>query len=261
MKNKAAFTLAEVISPRPTDCRKAAFTLAEVLITLGIIGVVAAMTMPSLIASHKEKETVVKLKKVYSTISNAYLLAKEKYGTPDNWDLVGYDSGIGAENELNKFAEFLNVSKNCGTEPGCWPKVKYKYLDGSANPTDYDNSNTLAKLVMADGTTLLMNVRSEDCTQSRGTSKILQNVCGTLAVDINGAKPPNQVGKDYFSFSISKEGIVPHGTQDETMFTFEDNCLGKPANSWSCTAWVIINENMDYLHCNDLSWTGKPSCK
>ena len=48
-------------------CNKNAFTLAEVLITLGIIGVVAAMTMPSLIASHKEKETVSKLKKVYST--------------------------------------------------------------------------------------------------------------------------------------------------------------------------------------------------
>lgn len=53
---------------------KYGFTLAEVLITLGIIGVVAAMTMPSLIASHKEKETVSKLKKVYSTLSNAFYL-------------------------------------------------------------------------------------------------------------------------------------------------------------------------------------------
>ena len=33
------------------------------------------------------------------------------------------------------------------------------------------------------------------------------------------------------------------------------------ANGNGCTAWVIINENMDYLHCSDLSWTGKHSCK
>lgn len=43
--------------------RKTAFTLAEVLITLGIIGVVAALTLPSLIQSYREKETVAKLKK------------------------------------------------------------------------------------------------------------------------------------------------------------------------------------------------------
>lgn len=40
------------------------FTLAEVLITLGIIGIAASMTMPSLIQNHKEKETVAKLKKL-----------------------------------------------------------------------------------------------------------------------------------------------------------------------------------------------------
>lgn len=44
--------------------KKAAFTLAEVLITLGIIGVVAAMTMPSLIQNYQEKATVTKLKNV-----------------------------------------------------------------------------------------------------------------------------------------------------------------------------------------------------
>ena len=53
--------------------KKAAFTLAEVLITLGIIGVVAAMTMPSLIQNYQEKATVTKLKKCYSLVSQAYV--------------------------------------------------------------------------------------------------------------------------------------------------------------------------------------------
>ena len=52
-----------------------AFTLAEVLITLGIIGVVAAMTLPTVVNKYKEKETVTKLKKFYSIISQSYLSA------------------------------------------------------------------------------------------------------------------------------------------------------------------------------------------
>ena len=57
---------------------KKAFTLAEVLITLGVIGVVAAMTLPSLIQKHNEKVIVTQLKKVYSTFSQAYKMAEAK---------------------------------------------------------------------------------------------------------------------------------------------------------------------------------------
>ena len=66
---RVAFTLAEVFSPHCAGRRKIAFTLAEVLITLGIIGIVAALTMPSVIEKHQKQVTVNKLKKVYSTLS------------------------------------------------------------------------------------------------------------------------------------------------------------------------------------------------
>lgn len=59
---------------------KKGFTLAEVLITLGIIGVVAAMTLPALINHYKKRETVEKLKTTYSLISNAMERAKADYG-------------------------------------------------------------------------------------------------------------------------------------------------------------------------------------
>lgn len=58
----------------------AAFTLAEVLITLGIIGVVAAMTMPSLVNEHRNKQYVVAFKKLYSNFSNAIILYKADQG-------------------------------------------------------------------------------------------------------------------------------------------------------------------------------------
>ena len=52
-----------------------AFTLAEVLITLGIIGVVAAMTLPTLIQNNKNKEVEARLKKVYSVMNQAILMS------------------------------------------------------------------------------------------------------------------------------------------------------------------------------------------
>lgn len=62
---------------------KKAFTLAEVLITLGIIGVVASMTLPALIQKNNEKQIVVRLKKLYSMLQQAHLNIINEYGPLD----------------------------------------------------------------------------------------------------------------------------------------------------------------------------------
>ena len=62
---------------------KNGFTLAEVLITLGVIGIVAALTMPSLIANYQKQVTISKLKKIYSILGQQILLANSQ-GTPAN---------------------------------------------------------------------------------------------------------------------------------------------------------------------------------
>ena len=66
---KRTYSLINLFSYSPR--KRCAFTLAEVLITLGVIGVVAAMTLPSLIADYKEKELVTRAKRSYSVIMNA----------------------------------------------------------------------------------------------------------------------------------------------------------------------------------------------
>ena len=63
------------------------------LITLGIIGVVAAMTLPSIVQKHQEKVTVSKLKKIYSNVSQAYLNAIRENGSPENWGMTVYAPG------------------------------------------------------------------------------------------------------------------------------------------------------------------------
>ena len=63
---------------------KKGFTLAEVLITLGIIGVVASMTLPAVISKNNDKIIISNLKKSYSVIQQAFFMAVQNSGSPDN---------------------------------------------------------------------------------------------------------------------------------------------------------------------------------
>ena len=93
------------------------FTLAEVLIVIGIIGVVAALTLPNLNHATGDKETVTRVKKAYSTLSDAFDRAQVVYGNFDTWF-----KGLETESNVNKrfevFAkrvtEFMKISKDCG---------------------------------------------------------------------------------------------------------------------------------------------------
>ena len=86
-KTKLAFTLAEGAThvDKFGNYRKTAFTLAEVLITLGIIGIVAALTLPTLIQNHANKVVETRLMKFYSAINQAITLAEVDYGDRTYW--------------------------------------------------------------------------------------------------------------------------------------------------------------------------------
>lgn len=94
-----------------------AFTLAEILITLGIIGVVSALAMPSLIAKYQKHQTVVQLKRVYSQLSNAVIASENVNGEYSSWDMT-----LSAQNFfIRYFKDFLPVIKECkaGTKDRC----------------------------------------------------------------------------------------------------------------------------------------------
>lgn len=236
-------------------------TLAEVLITMAIIGVVCAMTIPTLMQKKFEQETTTKLKKAYSTLSNAYTLAAQENGTPDTWSLGGDSDPTGALNILTNFSPFLHITKNCGSNSGCFPS-QYNYLQNLADTTNYNTWSAYSKAQLSDGTIVAFTVRDANCLQPRGGTQILSNTCAIALVDINGLQGPNRHGVDAFWFTISKYGIVPHGTQFDTSQTFSATCRDKTtATGTGCAAWVIYNENLDYLHCNNLSWSGPTKCQ
>ena len=231
--------------------KKAAFTLAEVLITLGIIGVVAAMTMPSLIQNYQEKATVTKLKKCYSLVSQAYVSILNDEGGSDTLQ-AGDDLEM-----MEKFGKYLKYQKTCGRNKGCFPNVTYKSVTGNGYGKWEDDTTDRSRAILTDGTLIMFN-KSAMWGGNEGNYLYAQ-----IYVDINGFKGPNQLGRDFFYFYISPEKIVPAGAKaleeknEDQKFT--KNCIQQ--NGYACAAWVIYNENMDYLHCKDLSWDGKHSCK
>lgn len=237
------------------------FTLAEVLIVVGIIGIVASLTIPNLIQNQKQKTIVVSLKKAYTTISQAYLLAVNDNGTPDTWNLVGLKDPGGAENMLNVLATYFKNSKNCGRNPDCMPDVTYKYLNNTTDSNSNFNQRTdLAKAKLVDGSLLFVMVQDPACGATYGPTQSLKSVCGFVYFDVNGYKTPNKRGEDVFGFYITKYGIIPYGTVDDTLQPFSTKCLVTSNTGWGCTAWVLYNENTEYLNCTGLSWNGPTKC-
>ena len=258
--------------PRIPNTRKVVlkFNPPEVLITLGIIGVVAAMTIPTLISNYQDKQTVTRLTKAYATISNAYTLAKVENGDITNWGFAGNSiSGttdpdtntstpaqVTIDNTnlfLDKLSKYLKVSKRAKAID-----INYTgyFLSGEPTTTTIETDSSDV-LILTDGTTIKGAwISNYKCTTG---------ICGDFNIDINGPNtPPNTFGKDIFVFYIYKNGIVPMGRKDETSHPFESQCnphnTGLRYNGYGCTAWVIYNKNLDYLHCDDLSWDGKLKC-
>jgi prepilin-type N-terminal cleavage/methylation domain-containing protein len=235
------------------------FTLAEVLITLGIIGIIAALTIPTLMQNSQDKAIVSSAQKAYTILSQAYISAVQENGTPDNWALgsTGGDTAGSAE-ILNKVLPYIKTTKTCVGDSSCWTKT-YKNLDNITTWSDGTVSTASSSAILADGTLILTYTYGNGCSTSRGSTPALSAVCGEFFVDVNGNKNPNRLGVDVLLFYLTKNGMMPTGTALDSFLSF-DKCTGG-TNGRSCSAWVIYNQNLDYLKCpSQLSWAGQHQC-
>ena len=181
------------------NSRKIAFTLAEVLITLGIIGVVAAMTMPSLIQHHREKAMVTSLEKFVSTISQAVDLYKADNECVDSISTCVSYISKGDENCENfaPIAAKMNVIasvKKANKSTADWlPDKAYNYYgeeqEGIYGGVSKRNIGTCAYL-LNDGTTFAVDINPTNFD---------------IMVDVNGKKLPNRVGQDIFPLLIGAD--------------------------------------------------------
>ena len=172
--------------------QKAAFTLAEVLITLGIIGIVAAMTIPTLIANYQEKQTISKLQKVYASLKNAFELAKVEHGDYETWSWNQIPVTNGARTQYfweTYIFPHLKIAKKCFPITTECVAEGITKLNGTAESVV---TSTHGAFVLYDGTYVYTWA---------GGSGFHPHIW--VYADINGKAKPNVVGKDIFTMFFS----------------------------------------------------------
>jgi len=182
---------------------KHGFTLSEVLITLVIIGIVAALTIPTAINKYRKQELVTKLKKAYSTLYQGTNRIIAEDGNVTVW-LNNIDAAY------SRYLKYLSVARACGSGTGCFPQKNgtgtYKTLNNQNYNHNWDTDSSARKFVLADGIQVFLGGAgfSTQCQTGGDT-------CIRILVDTNGVKAPNQWGRDVFEFRLKNGGLYPHG--------------------------------------------------
>jgi len=218
---------------------KIAFTLAEVLIVVGIMGIVAEMTIPTLVYNVSNLEYQTTWKKEYSAFANITQQILNENG--------GTFSGLLNHDDIsmnNVFEKYLNIRTSCHT-PGtpvddiCWHETAHwDFLNKI--PVNFD-VNGVSDLtypapggeVLADGT--LVRYLDYDCDTSTG-------YCGYILFDVNGFKKPNTMGKDIFGVFVFLKGIVPFGSPVVDGGIRAEGTVCDPAGEgFPCSATALYN--------------------
>ena len=214
-----------------------AFTLAEVLITLGIIGVVAVLTMPSVISNYNKRIYVTSVQKVYNQFSDAALkyLADSRTDSLAETDLTTVDGVKEFLSQYFKVSKFCGSVKDKGYEE-CFAD-SYKTLDQKEKyEPDYHYGYCV---ILNTGAAVCMDPMRDDYNGYHGYADVI--------FDINGKKAPNVKGRDLFAFEFYSDGKVSEGYN---MWTRKNYCVDGVEDSGYAAGCFskIMNDgwSMDY---------------
>lgn len=235
-----------------------AFTLAEILITLSVIGIVASLTIPVVIASYQKRLYIAKLKKFYTTFNQALTQVAADHGCPGSLACTGlFKPGTDNLSLGNELVKYFKVAKNCKTDhnKGCFADKSLRLYDGSGL-NEYSSNDLTAyyKFITADNMSIsIMNYTwnspsNSNCKYSgfsRNMTGHLKQYCGVVWVDVNGLQKPNIEGRDTFYFYISNgKGplLYPFAGYDDVRYWKLSNpnkCT--PANAYGeyCAARIM----------------------
>ncbi len=181
---------------------KKGFTLSEVLITLGIIGIVSVLTIPSIMKNYRNRLYVAQLKKIQAQISDAAVsmmndenvstFSETKIGVNCPAGTADIDCPSGLQYFFNQY--FKVIKHDCGTgkDNSCVAgATTYKHLDGSGS----------------------LSMPDTYCVQTVNGPTICSfynpgNKCLSMIVDVNAQAEPNTIGRDVFSMDMHQDGSI-----------------------------------------------------
>lgn len=187
-----------------------AFTLAEVLIVISIIGIVAEMTIPTLMQSFQKQVTVTQLKETYSILNAALGMAKVDYGTDiSQWTIDNVNSNSSFSQTY--LLPYLKTSEKCGTSNSAACAYNIYSL---SNPSSYDTicgSGGYYSFILLNGVLVAVTFW-DDSSPKVGNDRLV------FYIDVNARQKPNVVGKDVFIMEpggdfggSDKNKLVPYG--------------------------------------------------
>lgn len=204
-----------------------AFTLAETLITLVIIGVVAAVTIPALHQNMQEEQYKIKAKKAYSVIAAAV----QKMKMDEGGSLSDFYGNTASFKPV--FMKYFKVIKDCGNA-NCVPSADesdiYTTLNGGVATTA---TGAEGQFITTDG--FFFNIQNT----TSGPNVI------AIIVDVNGYKnKPNQYGVDTFSFQLLNDNVVPSGSPGTfSSYSLCSRTVSESHQGLGCTAKVMSGED------------------
>lgn len=187
-----------------------AFTLAEVLIVMGVIGIVAEMTIPDLMQSFQKQVNLVQLKETYAILNGALGMAKVDYGTDiSQWTI----DNVNANSSFSQtyLLPYVKTVEKCGTSNSTACAYDIYYLkDGSFYDTIKGGAGYYS-FVLANGVLIAVSFW-DDSSPTIGNDRFV------IFIDVNARSKPNVVGKDVFIIEpggdfggSDKNKLVPYG--------------------------------------------------
>lgn len=209
---------------------KKAFTLAEVLITLGIIGVVAALTLPTLIQSYKKKVIETRLAKFASIYRQAITMAEVEHGPKEHWNLIPSNPSDPSDD--------LYKTKASGEE---YLAIYQKYLGKYLKTDSYTTLPNGVAFELADGSGFIFYYDLQFCVDYKKCLNIIDKADTDGISVTNGAYYVD--GKNIFLFSISGKTYTWKwdGSEDDLVNNPEFGCRENSSQKLFCTK--IIERN------------------
>jgi prepilin-type N-terminal cleavage/methylation domain-containing protein len=178
---------------------KKAFTLAEVLVTLGIIGVVSALTIPNLMQNWQRKTYVTQLHSIYNTVQRAFTDQMTDTQAHNIAEAGFYRDGSPYNIERNFLNKNFKIVKDCGTSTsGCFAST-YRNINGGS----YTLSTSGRIVTLANGAAVSFYIDGLDTGDENSDDYV-----GYMYVDTNGQSGPNILGRDLFVMYFFSDGVL-----------------------------------------------------